>query len=166
MAALKISLKDEFGVCFRNYHKVAEKVDWRQLNETLQLELKLPSAGVISLMDLWYADMGKVMKHLYINVTGSKSRFGYLPKMTILSRGSIGALGASSFCERINSASNLTVTTGNTLLSAKEINMVVVLRVNRAYMNYMREHHPEVSGQQFNMTVVKFADNKCDEDDD
>ncbi len=85
-------------------------------------------------MDLWYADMGKVMKHLYVNVARSKLLFGFLPKMAIHSRGSIGALGASSFCERINSAANLTVTTGNTLLDPKEINMVFTLRVNRAYM--------------------------------
>jgi len=165
-AALRMSLKEEFIRCFRNYRKVAEKVDWRQLNDELCLGLKLPGAGVIDLMDLWYADMGKVMKHLYVKVAGSKSQFGFLPKMAIFSRGSIGALGASSFCERINSAANLTVTTGNSLLSTKEINMVVVLRVNRAYMSYMREHYPHVSRQHFKMTVLKLSDNKCDENDE
>jgi hypothetical protein len=162
-AVLQITLKDEFIRCFRNYRKVAEKLDWRALNASLGLGLDLPAAGAIGPLDLWHVDMGKVMKHLYLDVPGSKILFGFLPKMAIFSRGSIGALGASSFCERINSAANQVVTSGNSMLGTKEINMIVTLRVNRAYMAYMREHHPEVSGQHFKMTVLKLAENKSDE---
>jgi len=34
------------------------------------------------------------------------TNFGYLPKMATTSKGSIGSLLASSFCERINSQAN------------------------------------------------------------
>ena len=44
-----------------------------------------------------------------------------------------------------------------------EINKVVVLRMNRAFMKYMRLHHPEASQQHFNMAVLKPDDN--DEED-
>ena len=44
------------------------------------------------------------------------------------------------------------------------MNMLVVLRVNRRFMAYMREHHPEVSQQHFQMTVLSLAENKDDSD--
>ena len=37
--------------------------------------------------------------------------------------------------------------------------MLVVLRMNRSYMAFMREHYPEVAGQQFHMTLVSTAEN-------
>ena len=66
---------------------------------------------------------------------------------------------ASSFVERINSAGNQVLTKGNSVLATDEINMLVVLRMNRSYMAYMRENHPEVAGQQFQMTLVSTSDN-------
>ena len=88
--------------------------------------------------------------------------FGYLPQMATTSRGSIGAYLASSVCERINSAANQILTKGNTLLSSAEVNMPVVLRMNRRFMVHMREHHPEVPQQHFHMAVLSMADNKND----
>ena len=41
---------------------------------------------------------------------------------------------------------------------------LVVLRMNRRFMAYMREHHPEVSQQHFHMAVLSMADNKDDSD--
>ena len=39
------------------------------------------------------------------------------------------------------SAANLVVTKGNTLLSDPEVEMACVLRVNRPFMEYMRENY-------------------------
>ena len=36
--------------------------------------------------------------------------------------------------------------------------------MNRLFMAYMREHHPEVPQQHFHMTVLSMADNKDDSD--
>ena len=47
----------------------------------------------------------------------------------------------------------------NSVLATDEINMLVVLRMNRSYMAFMREHYPEVAGQQFHMTLVSTAEN-------
>ena len=44
------------------------------------------------------------------------------------------------------------------------MNIPAVLRVNRRFMAYMREHHPEVSQQHFQMTVLSLAENKDDSD--
>ena len=56
------------------------------------------------------------------------------------------------------------VTNGRALLSGAEVGMLVVLRMNRCFMAYMREHHPELSQQHFHMAVLSMADNKDDSD--
>ena len=61
--------------------------------------------------------------------------------LIVASRGSIGGFLAASFCERINSCANHVLTDGNSLLSPDEINMLVTLRMNRNYMQFMRENH-------------------------
>ena len=65
--------------------------------------------------------------------------------MATTSQGSIGALPASSFSERVNSVGNQILTKGSTLLGPDEISKVDVLRMNRAFMKYMRQSHPKAS---------------------
>ena len=84
--------------------------------------------------------------------------------MATTSRGSIAQNTAVSFCERINSAANQTVTKGNTLLGYDEVNMLMVLRVNRKFMAYMRKRHPKASEKHFNMAVVSSEDKAADSD--
>jgi hypothetical protein len=62
--------------------------------------------------------------------------------MATHSRGSVGSLLASSYAERVNSAANLILTKGNTLLAEEEINMCTVLRMNRSFMEFMRKVTP------------------------
>lgn len=47
------------------------------------------------------------------------------------------------------------LTDGNTLLSDEEIEMLVVLRMNEAFMRHMRKHYSKYAKQAFNMTIVK-----------
>ena len=105
------------------------------------------------------------MRTLYTQLTGNKS-LGLIPMMASCSKGQIGALNAESFCERVLSQSNLVMTDGNTLLSDEEIEMVVILRVNREFMEFMREQQEvtdhlktKLLGQTHNMTVVTEEDN-------
>ena len=72
------------------------------------------------------------------------TKYGHLPKMTVASKGMMGSLMVSSFCERINSCANLVCTKNNSLLSDDEIDMVVTLRMNRDFMQHMRLYYPEV----------------------
>ena len=65
--------------------------------------------------------------------------------MAIISRGSIGTFLASSFCERINSAGNLVMTDGNTMLGDEELNMMATLRMNRDFMKFMRNKFGNIS---------------------
>ena len=75
--------------------------------------------------------------------------------MASSSVGQLGALSAESYCERILSCANNVVTKNNTLLGDEEMEMVVVLRMNRQFMQYMREHYKAEAAQAFNMTVVR-----------
>jgi adenylosuccinate synthase len=74
--------------------------------------------------------------------------------MATHSRGSFGSLLASSYAERINSAANLILTKGNTLLSEEEINMCTVLRMNSSFIEFMRKYLPKAAHQRFMMTVI------------
>jgi adenylosuccinate synthase len=77
-----------------------------------------------------------------------------MPRTTASSRTSVGSLLASSYAERVNSAANLILTKGNTLLAEEEINMCTVLRMNRRFMEFMRKYHPDAAKQRFKMTVI------------
>ncbi len=50
----------------------------------------------------------------------------------------------SSFCECINSSSNLVYTKNNSLLSDDEIDMVLTLRMNIEFMEHIRLYYPVV----------------------
>jgi hypothetical protein len=159
-AELTVRFEGEFERVFSNWRRLGESINWLELSDTLDLGLKAPKNGVKhGIMELWYVDMGKVMTHLCLVPDPDRKLYGFLPKMATTSQGSIGALPASSYAERVNSVGNQILTKGNSLLSPDEINKVVVLRMNREYMKYMRQKHPEASLQHFNMTVLKPGDN-------
>ena len=131
-----IKLGEEFDTVYRQYKTACKALKWNELFPKLpwaKNKVKFP-------FGLWDVDMGHVMKKL-IKQDPDKKRFGHLPMMAVASRGSIGGFLASSFCERINSCANLVLTDGNSLLSPDEINMLVTLRMNRDYMQFMRENH-------------------------
>ena len=66
---------------------------------------------------------------------------GYLPAMAFAYTGDNMS---SSFCERINSVAKDILTEERTLLDERELEMVAVLRINRTFMEYMKEMHPDL----------------------
>ena len=98
--------------------------------------------------------MGKVMTEVFMKADPAKKIFGYIPKIALASRGSMGSPHSSSFCERVMSEGNLSVTKGNTRLDSSEVEMLVVLRMNRDFMNFMRTHYADVPRQHFKMTII------------
>ena len=69
---------------------------------------------------------------------------------------SVGAhlLAGLPFCERVLSCANDVITDGNTLLSDEEIEMLVVLRMNREFMKFMRENYNHLTSDHFGRTVI------------
>ena len=59
--------------------------------------------------------------------------YGYIPLMASSSAGQLGALKEESFCERVLSCANNVLTEGNTLLNDAELEMLVILSMNRGF---------------------------------
>ena len=63
--------------------------------------------------------------------------------MASCSTGQIGALMAESVCERILSCAKQVAHVHRLSYKAEEYSMVVILRMNRAFMEYMRKHEKD-----------------------
>ena len=76
--------------------------------------------------------------------------------MAYFSGGQIGALCAESFCEHILFKAKDLCHGGNTLLDTvtEEINTLVVLRMDREFIQHMCEIYAKLSGQNFNGTLA------------
>ena len=103
--------------------------------------------------------IGKLYKKIMLN-DPERKRYGFIPLMASCSRGELGALNAESFSERMLSCANDVMDEGNTLLSDAEVEMLVLLRMNREFMEYMRENYNHISKEQFGITVVRSRDVK------
>jgi hypothetical protein len=77
---------------------------------------------------------------------GLSAKFGYLPMMAVAA---LGALNAESFCERVLSCVKLVVSDLHVSLKAEEIRMLVMLRMNRGFMEYMRSSYPDTPLSEF-----------------
>ena len=76
--------------------------------------------------------------------------------MAASSFGQIGALNAESFCERTLRCAGHVLTEGNTLLSDEELEMLVILRMSRSFMQFMRENYKynHLTKDHFKKTIV------------
>ena len=83
---------------------------------------------------------------------------GIMPILASSSYGELGALNAESICERILRAAGLVLDDGNTMLADATLEKLTLLRINRGFMEFMREHYNHLSHQDFKMTVVREAD--------
>jgi hypothetical protein len=73
-------------------------------------------------------------------------KFGYLPMMTVAT---LGVLNAESFCERVLSCVKLVVSDLHVSLKAEEIRMLVMIRMNHEFMEYMRVSYPDTPLSEF-----------------
>ena len=64
----------------------------------------------------------------------------------------LGVLNAESFCERVLSCVKLVVSDLHVCLKAEEIRMLVMLRMNHEFMEYMRTTYPDTPLSEFKST--------------
>ena len=64
----------------------------------------------------------------------------------------LGALNAESFCERVLSYVKLVVSDLHVSLKPSEIRMLVMLRMNLGFMEYMRKTYPNTPLSEFKTT--------------
>ena len=122
---------------------------------------ELPTSAVTSngpapaqydvMADLLHANMFKVYSDMLRSESlrlkkGLSAKFGYLPMMAVAT---LGALNAESFCERVLSCVKLVVSDLHVRLKAEKIRMLVMLRMNREFMEYMRATYPDTPLSEF-----------------
>ena len=95
------------------------------------------------LKDLVKLPIGKLFRET-IAEPGSFALYGYIPLMAGCSRYHLGAVNSESFCERVFSEVNNSMTSGNTLLADEELQMLALLRMNREFMAYMHSKYPHI----------------------
>lgn len=135
-------LSAEFDEAYAEWKKVASGIVWK---DTFVEELKHASdpPRLSEMIDLPLGD-------IYKEDFAPDNNLGLIPLMASSSEAQIGALPAESFCERVLSCANLVLTEGNTLLGSEELEMLVVLRMNRNFMELMRKRYANVTLDQFN----------------
>jgi hypothetical protein len=77
---------------------------------------------------------------------GQPAKFGYLPMMAVAT---LGALDAESFCECVLSCVKLVVSDLHVRLKPSKIRMLVMVRMNRGFMEYMRKTYPNTPLSEF-----------------
>lgn len=141
----------EAARCFKNWRKMYETIKWNEYSEHYDAVL---SDHFDIVEDLMKMDIEKVYTKL-IKTDPMKTKYGWLPLMaTCSNEGNIGALNAESYAERVISQASLVMTDGNTLLSDEETEWLLVLRMNRKFMEYMRANYSHLIANQCKMTTV------------
>ena len=144
---LRQQLRDEFNIKFASWRRYPSTMDWSKVDGNVSLRDK----AAPDMLELMGMDIGAMYNDL-----SSDAKYGHFPAMAASSKGQLGALNAESFCERCLSCANLVVTDGNTLLLDEEVTMLVILRMNVKFMEFMRANYGSLVAvkQRFNTTVV------------
>ena len=143
---------NEFDTCFKKWRRYYKVINWYDVFPNFDKGTSPPFDLIDDMPPL---DVGPFYMSLLENShSGKHPNFGFIPLMAISSQYNIGALNAESFCERIISAGNLVMTDGNTLLNDNELEMLILLRINRDFMIFMREKYAHISKQNFKQTII------------
>ena len=130
-------------------------MDWRKDFPATGLP---PAPAVLdTFKDLMKLNPGKVYTQLEKDDKG-RTKFGLIPAMASGSKGCLGFLPAASFCERCNSVAKDVMTNTHCLMCQESLEMLVVLRMNRKFMQYMRTKYSGLTQQQFGLTLVDLVE--------
>jgi len=94
-------------------------------------------------------DIGVVMRNIEQEEqqrcsSGMPRKYGLIPR---IAQCHLAGRMSSSFVERVNSAGKLLLGDRRGALSDRELGMLCVLRVNRAFMEYMYQHCAHLLGK-------------------
>ena len=105
--------------------------------------------------NLMKVDIGILFRSIQ-RQNSQQEKFGLIPRIASCF---LGRCMAESFSERTYRCAKDVLTEGNSLLSDEEINMVLVPRMNRPFVEYMRKAYSSVRKQNFNITL-RFEEKK------
>lgn len=129
---------------FKNWRK--HKFAWRETFPELPQD---KSIRLDMISDLMKVDIGVLFRTVQ-RQDSKYQKFGLIPHLASCY---LGRVMAESFAERTYRCAKDVLTDGNSLLSHEEINMVVLLRMNKRFMEHMRKAYSNLSKQSFNITL-------------
>jgi len=125
----------EFDEKWKKWKSMGHKTDWKKEFPNELYEEQLQSDYKLDAMD----DLIKLPMGQYYDKLEKTGEFGHFPRMA---RTYIGANLSEGFCERMISVANQVMTKGNTLLKDEHLKKLVVLRMNREFME-VRTSNPD-----------------------
>lgn len=141
--------KKQFHSEMKHWKKAVASIDWASTFPHIDwVAYKANTAGLsgpeqlIQVMDL---DLSSLFLKFLKN-----PKLPHLPKMVLTV---LGNNLASSYVERMNSAGKLILHKGRILLSDHMLNMLVVIRMNRKFMEFMRENYPNLAAIKHKMSL-------------
>jgi hypothetical protein len=149
----------EFERSYAAWKALGKTLDWCAIPEIVGVLPAKESLDVID--DLLPLNIAPLYKKLIVD-----GKYGLIPLMAVASTYTIGGLNAESYVERVISAANLIMDEGNSLLGDVELEMMVVLRIDRKFMEFMRAKYGHVHHETFKCTVLRDVDNETDSEDD
>ena len=87
-----------------------------------------------------------------------RKKYELIPQMAAGLKGCTGFLPAASFCERVNSVVKDVMTDVHILMGAEALKLLVVLWINRKFMEYMCSKYNSLPQDQFGMMLVEILD--------
>ena len=126
-------LNIEFGGAVRPWLHLTPR--W---SEYERLDTGVKFSDTPDIMSLMYFPIAQFMFAL-MQINELTREYGWIPELALTL---LGQLMASSFVERVNSGGKLILHEGNLNLKDETVDMLVVLRMNRAFMEQMRELIP------------------------
>jgi hypothetical protein len=136
---LRRKFTEEYHLAIVEWINLSANFDWAHnfsTNLSTEAAAKVNRGEELDAMDLVDVPIGGL--YARIHARDKERRYGYLP---LMARSTLGNNLAQGYCERIISAGNDVVDKGNTSMSDGMVRKLVMLRMNRDFMNYMRENY-------------------------
>ena len=133
----------EFKKASKRYEKYcAEELTDSAICSLYPNELTLPPEGqaLDVVHNLLRLDMKPLMDKIALYNQKNGNCFGYLPLMACSSECQLSALNSQSFSERVNSGANLVVNKLALKTDPEFVDMLVTLRANEPFMNFIKEN--------------------------
>ena len=134
-----VECSNRFGVCFKKCRQNYTDIKWHEIFHAFDL-----------IDDLLLLDVG-----CFYVVILEKSHSRKCPSFHFITFMEILLLNAEHFCERIISKGNLVMKDRNTFLDDDELEILMLIGMNRDFMKFIQRKYTQISKQNFKQTTIR-----------